>query len=591
MPKQFRLLYDSFVKDGLVQRGSRKPFYVQVVTEPALSGCWSVNLSVTGIGLLAFPRSAEEGPREGQQVGLEFFLPETRQPIRADGEVRWRHDVPAGGETRCSLGVSFRRFEGSDQAALQRYLIGHQLTVGVLHASPEVRKAAPVLEAHVQLRFADELEEVSQLLERGDLSAIIVCGDDPRQVLELVESSASARLPLRDLAPPLVLCATLPPSKVVGLFNSGRIYRALWPPVEEGALQDAVLQACRDHSVRIEQQRVALELERNLLRDRARRGSAAAPVGEGPGFDSPAMKWVMEMVRKVAPHRVAVLLEGETGTGKEVLAQAIHALSGRRSSPFVVQDCGALTETLLESELFGHIKGAFTGAVADHPGLFLIADKGTIFLDEIENTSPNLQAKLLRVIETGEFRPVGGAEARRVDVRLVAASNRDLAEEVREGRFRADLFYRLNTFVVRVPPLRERMSDILPLARHFVDHFNRELAKSALGLGREAEEALLQAEWPGNIRELRNAIERAVLLSGPGEPIGPSLLPPLEYRPAGPKGEAGSLRRRLEELERALISEALHRSGGVFRRAAATLKMDPVTLGRRARRLGLQKPA
>jgi two-component system, NtrC family, response regulator HupR/HoxA len=298
------------------------------------------------------------------------------------------------------------------------------------------------------------------------------------------------------------------------------------------------------------------------------------------------MQEVIAAVRQVAPYKVTVLLQGETGTGKEVLAQRLHGLSPRNRAPFVVQDCGALPETLLDSELFGHVKGAFTSAVADHPGLFVLADGGTIFLDEIENTTPNLQAKLLRVIETGDVRPVGGTAVRKVDVRVITASNKTLGAEVMAGNFRADLYYRLNTFTVDVPRLRDRKDDVLPLARSFIDGFNAAFGKSARNFTPEAEAQLLAWDWPGNVRELRNVVERAVLLSAPMESIGPSRLPPA-LRQEGAPTEDGSLRGMLAAVERRMIHDALGRNAGVVRRAAAELKVDAVTLARRARKLGL----
>jgi two-component system response regulator HupR/HoxA len=237
------------------------------------------------------------------------------------------------------------------------------------------------------------------------------------------------------------------------------------------------------------------------------------------------------------------------------------------------------------------VKGAFTGAVADHPGLFVLADGGTIFLDEIENTTPNLQAKLLRVIETGDVRPVGGTHVRKVDVRVVTASNRNLGDEVNAGRFRADLYYRLNTFTVDVPPLRERKDDVLPLARSFIDVFNPMQGKSARGFTPEAEARILAWDWPGNVRELRNVVERAVLLSAPMESMGPSRLPAAMQQTAAAPTESDSLRGKLAAMERRLIGEALGRNEGVVRRAAVELKVDAVTLARRARKLGLLGPS
>ena len=590
-----------------LSRSERKPLYVQVVTQPPIHGCWAVNISETGIGLIATPHSPTEGPREAEDVELAFTLPDTRTRIRVRGVVRWRHDPAERDEGAVTaLGVSFHTFEGSDGVTLKRYLLDHQLYVAAVYVEEgELRVLRDALDGHVRLRFAGSAEDVDTLLGRGDICALMVCGRDEARAVALVERLASRLAesdptgagPASDLSPRILYCAPAVPSRLVELFNQGKIFRALTPPLEPGALRQAVLQASRELGLRTEQRRAALELERNLLRERAReapRPSPEADVAEEPGFRSPPMREVLELARVAAPHRVAVLLQGETGTGKEVLARVIHRLSGRSDLPLVVQDCGALTETLLESELFGHVKGAFTGAVADHPGLFVLADGGTIFLDEIENTTPNLQSKLLRVLESGDVRPVGGTQVRRVDVRIIAASNRDLSEEVRAGRFRSDLFYRLNSFTIDLPPLRERPEDLLDLARYFLAHFNRTLRRSASGLTLEAEQILMAARWPGNVRELRNCIERAVLLSGPEEPVTRRHLPPalLTARLEGTRHSvrvngSGSLRDRLEQMEKEIIREALERHGGVVRRAAAALEMDPVTLGRRVRRHGL----
>jgi transcriptional regulator with GAF, ATPase, and Fis domain len=251
----------------------------------------------------------------------------------------------------------------------------------------------------------------------------------------------------------------------------------------------------------------------------------------------------------------------------------------------VAQDCGALTETLLESELFGHVRGAFTGATADHPGLFQVADRGTIFLDEIQNTSPALQAKLLRVVEHGEVRPVGGARVLRVDVRLIAAANVDLRAAVRAARFRADFFYRLNRFPIELPPLREHPDDIMPLARHFAATLGATLRREPPGFEPAFEAALCAYAWPGNIRELRNAIERALLLTPAGEPLRAATLPDDVLGRAEPA--TGGLDAQIAAVERRLIAGALERHRGVVRRAARELQVNAVTLARRMRRLGI----
>ena len=567
----------------MVPRSGRRPLDVQVLTSPALVDCWSVNLSATGIGLEASGSAAP--PKEGDTLELDFALPGAGR-IRARAVVRWCHADVARGPL--SLGLSFSGFDGADQARLARYLSTHQLQVALAFADPEqVLALVRALGNDAQVHTVSSVAELAPLLRRGDLSAVAIAGSDEGAAVALAREVAGSG-GAADLAPRVVFCAQASPATLVELFNAGAVFRSL--PFDAVPVQGALLEACRERGVRTEQRRMGLELERNLLRDRALSTNTPAHERSAPGFGSPRMKEILSLLQICAPHRVPILLQGETGTGKEVLARCIHRLSGQGEVPFVVQDCGALTETLLESELFGHVKGAFTGAVADHPGLFVLGDGGTLFLDEIENTTPNLQAKLLRVIETGDVRPVGGTQVRHVDVRVIAASNRDLAAEVRAGSFRSDLFYRLNTFTVDIPPLRERREDILPLARHFLAQFNAALQRTASGLAPEVEEVLLSSEWPGNVRELRNVVERAVLLSQPGQLVPRALLPPAMAKAASPEEPSGALKDRLAAFEKELLREALARNAGVLRRAATDLGMDPVTFGRKAKRYGLYTP-
>ncbi|MBK7861764.1 MAG: sigma 54-interacting transcriptional regulator [Archangiaceae bacterium] len=571
----------------------RKSLFVPVLCAPQLNGCWSVNVTDQGMGLVARPSRADQGPRESELVELDFALPQGPR-IRARGVVRWRHDT-LGPSSTCSMGVRFETFEGEGQVELRRFLAAHRLRVVVAGASPAMRKELELaFRGEVELMFEGEPTQVERALERGDVSAVLLCGDDDYEAValaHLIESASKAQtLHLgrpSELKPRVVFAARARPDLLLELFNSGGVDQTLPADTPVAQLRSAVLEACRAHEVQLQQARMSVELER-LLRDRARPVLALAHGVEGPGFTSSGMREVIATVRQVASFKVTVLLQGETGTGKEVLSQRLHDLSPRSASPFVVQDCGALPETLLDSELFGHVKGSFTGAVADHPGLFVLADGGTIFLDEIENTTANLQAKLLRVIETGDVRPVGGAAVRRADVRVIAASNKNLADEVAAGRFRADLYYRLNTFVIDVPPLRERRDDVLPLAKSFVDAMNKAHGKSARGFTPEAEAALVGWSWPGNVRELRNVVERAVLLSAPMEQLGPSRLPGALARTVTVRSKTASLRDQLAAVEKQLICDALQKNNGVVRRAAAALQMDAVTLARRARKLGLE---
>ena len=304
---------------------------------------------------------------------------------------------------------------------------------------------------------------------------------------------------------------------------------------------------------------------------------AHAPGGEpasGILTKSAAMQAALRIVDRVAPTDSAVLILGESGTGKELVARAIHELSHRAQRPFVPIHCGALPREVFESELFGHEKGAFTGAVGTKPGLVELADGGTLFLDEIGEMEPDSQVKVLRALETGTFFRVGGTRPRRVDVRLVAATNRDLAEAMKTGAFRQDLYFRINTIAVKLPPLRERREDIALLATHFVG------TTAAYGVKRLSPRVLAALEaydWPGNVRELLHAIERAVILSK-AEEIQPEDLPPeVLGAPAAAAAPGGSL----EQIERQHIVATLRQVSGHRGKAAALLAIDPKTLYRK----------
>ncbi|OGL16969.1 MAG: Fis family transcriptional regulator [Candidatus Rokubacteria bacterium RIFCSPLOWO2_12_FULL_69_21] len=295
---------------------------------------------------------------------------------------------------------------------------------------------------------------------------------------------------------------------------------------------------------------------------------------------SPRMLEVFETIRKTADSLSTVLVTGESGTGKELVAQAIHQESPRRTGPFVSVNCGAIPETLMESELFGHLKGAFTGAVATTTGLFSAADGGSLFLDEITEVPQSVQVKLLRAIQEREIRRVGDTRDTRVDVRLIAASNRDVAKAVAEGSLREDLFYRLNVIPIHLPPLRERREDIPPLVAHFIQKISAELGKSVRGVTPEALAILEQHRWPGNIRELENVIERALVL-GSGEMLEAGALPPDLQRPHdGPDvpleipPDGLDLETTLDRIEHRYIQMALTRTGGVQTRAAELLRVS-----------------
>jgi two-component system response regulator PilR (NtrC family) len=300
--------------------------------------------------------------------------------------------------------------------------------------------------------------------------------------------------------------------------------------------------------------------------------------------DSPEMQKVRDIIRRAAPTESSVLIEGESGVGKELAARSIHHLSPRASGPFVPVNCGGIPDPLLESELFGHVRGAFTGAYADKAGMLEIASGGTFFLDEIGEMSPSLQVKLLRVLEDREFKRVGDVQARRADVRYIAATNRDLDREIAEGRFRRDLYYRLKVITVRIPPLRNRRQDIPVLAATFLRRYATRSRKDVRGFSDAAKDALMEYSWPGNVRELENAVERAVALCEPGGWIRPEHL--MDSRPVAPDTrtrraievrltpEGLDLERELARIEAAYLERALELAEGNATRAAQLLRMS-----------------
>jgi DNA-binding NtrC family response regulator len=331
-----------------------------------------------------------------------------------------------------------------------------------------------------------------------------------------------------------------------------------------------------------------LRQENRALKTEIRRRDASRsirPVGKSRNFLE-----VLRLAETVAPTDSTVLISGESGTGKEVVARFIHALSDRSDGPFVSINCGALPENLLESELFGHVKGSFTGAVRDKDGLFVAARGGTFFLDEVGEMSPATQVKLLRALQEREVIPVGATEPVTVDVRIVAATNRDLEEEIRRGSFRGDLYYRLNVITLHLPPLRDRADDVPLLADYFLKSFAEQRGQEPPSLSEETRGVLQSYDWPGNVRELENALERAAVLSNGGE-IKPGTLPDrLTAQKAAPLvSDRLPPNPQLEIIERAYIHWVLQAEGGNKTRTAEVLGIDPSTLYRKLLRYGISE--
>ncbi|MBC7562390.1 MAG: sigma-54-dependent Fis family transcriptional regulator [Gemmatimonadaceae bacterium] len=386
-----------------------------------------------------------------------------------------------------------------------------------------------------------------------------------------VLAAAKARDPL---LPVVLMTAQASMQSAIQAVNEGA-FHYVQKPFRNDELVAILRRAAEHRQLRLENVTLKQEIQRR------ERSSA----GQKPTGNSRLWLKVLEMVETVAPTDSTVLVTGESGTGKEVIARYLHDLSPRSDNSFLSINCGALPESLLESELFGHVKGAFTGAVKDRAGLFTAANRGTFFLDEIGETTAATQVKLLRVLQQREVIPVGGTESQPIDVRMIAATNRDLEEEIKRGSFRGDLFYRLNVIAIHLPPLRDRRDDVPVLAAKFLARHAAVRADTPMRLTEDALDAMQAYDWPGNVRELENAMERAVILSSGGS-IDADALPErvTARRVEALVAERAIINPSLDAIERAYIMWVLQSEGGNKTRAASTLGIDASTLYRKLAR-------
>jgi DNA-binding NtrC family response regulator len=375
------------------------------------------------------------------------------------------------------------------------------------------------------------------------------------------------------MTPVILMTAQASLQTAIGAVNAGAFYY-IQKPFANDELIAILRRACDYRAVKVENKHLKQEIRRKD------KNGVARPIGKSRRFLE-----TLKLAEQVAPTDSTVLIQGESGTGKEVIANYIHNLSNRATGPFLSINCGALPENLLESELFGHVKGSFTGAVRDKQGLFAAARGGSFFLDEVGEMTPALQIKLLRVLQEREAIPVGATEAIPVDVRIIAATNRDLEEECRRGAFRSDLFYRLNVIPLQLPPLRDRREDVLPLMESFLQTLAQDHGIEQKALSSEALDAVMVYDWPGNVRELENALEHAVVLTK-GPVIEPSALPEriTKRRKEPLVAERSFQNPTLDVIERAYIMWVLQVEGGNKTRAAEILGIDPSTLYRKLSR-------
>lgn len=376
--------------------------------------------------------------------------------------------------------------------------------------------------------------------------------------------------------------------EVIGTLNAERFIDEVTDLEEDLCLMQIIAamisQAVQLYQAHHEENQVLQEENKRLQRELLEKFTSSRIIGT-----SKVMRRVFDYVHKIADSMATVLILGESGVGKELVAKEIHYASGRKNMPFITLNCAALPESIIESELFGHEKGAFTGAVRDRKGRFERAQGGTIFLDEIGELSPNVQTKLLRVLQEREFERVGGSKTIRCDVRVITATNKDLETAMKNGSFREDLYYRLNIIPITVPPLRERKSDIPLLVNHFIDKFSKMNHKKVTRISTPAIDMLFSYHWPGNIRELENCIEHAVILADNQVIHGYHLPPTLQMRLPELKGrqEAGSLQHQLDALEYELLVEALKSSKGNLSDAAKELGLTNRMIGVRMKKYGL----
>jgi DNA-binding NtrC family response regulator len=557
-------------------------------------------------GQFPFP---EDVPQAGTVVGFRLVLPDGQEPIHGGAEVLWSNPDERDGSGKPSVALGLRISAGDAEASAQLDRVLREFRYTVLAVDPgpaELEVIRQAVGGDYRVLCCATGREALGLLETNEVGALIAsdqlgdmtCSELLRRCADVLPSSRVARIVSysQDLSAPLE-----------ELVDLGQVFYYLRKPFRVSELQQAVRRGVDAYALALENQRLNQELERvnrRLVREN-RYLRRRLEVYEGFGNvigQSAELRRAFDDLECVRKTDTTVHIQGETGTGKELVARALHFGGPRAQGPFVAQNCAGMSESLLQSTLFGHRRGSFTGADRDHPGVFEQANGGTLFLDEVAELSPPVQAALLRALQEGEVTPLGASQPVRVDARIVSATHEDLRERVRAGKFREDLYFRLVVLAVRLPPLREREGDVPLLSWHFLWLHCQHHGKTIPGFTPSALRALERYPWPGNVRELENEVERLVVLADDGQAIDAALVS--EHireaapapAPAVPQGAAGdglviprglAYDAAVERLERALIEGALRQAGGNVSAAAARLGMERSRLGKLRTRLGI----
>jgi len=575
------------------RRRIRVPCSVKV-GDRVLEG-FSRNLSESSVYILVPPELESTELWVGRALRLRIELPDGAL-VDCPAEVAWAdaNDRDIDGSHVIGIGAQLQLADARHGDELRTFISEFRYVVVVTGSGPESQRVAAALADEYDVVSTPEPADLLAAFERREIAVLVLAPVPPLSPIALL-AGLTARYP-RCHAVRIVLSRTSTVEELRALINHGDIFRCLDVAIADDTLRTAVRAAADRYALGAETERMAIELDRTkrwLERENAHLRQRLTGVD---GFDkiigkSPQLREALGQLERIRRTDVAVHIHGETGTGKELVARALHAGGPRAELPYVVQNCAGMTETLLQSTLFGHRKGAFTGADRDHRGVFLEADGGTLFLDEVGELSPATQGMLLRALENGEVTPVGASRPIKVDTRVISATHKDLREEVAAGRFREDLLYRLLVVTVRLPPLRERHGDVALLARHFLDAHCEQHGKNVPGFRPDAIAALEAYPWPGNVRELDNEIERIVILAEDGEKIGLGMLSPhlVQSRIAvvPPQPDELPYDIAVARLERTLIERAIAAEGGSVTKAAKRIGIERSRLGKIRKRLGI----